>query len=1179
MAAGVVGGAFLSAFLQVLFDRMASREVVSFIRGKKLTEKLLEKLKITLMSVDAVLDDAEDKEIKNLPVKKWLDELKDAVYVADDILDEISIKSGTISPRKVQNFISTSLNLLDRKLGSRIAEVLERLEYILLQKDALGLKEGVGVKQSQKAPTTSLVQESDVYGRHDDKEAIIKLLLSDDPSGNKICVIPIVGMGGIGKTTLAQLVYNNDRVIEKFELKAWVCVSEEFDVFRITKAVLEAVTLETCNITNSELLQLDLRKKLMGKKFLLVLDDIWNENYVDWKDLQSPFLHGALGSKMIVTTRNETVASIMRTIPIHYLKPLSDEECWQLFAKHAFDNNDFNASAALESIGRKIVKKCNGLPLAAKTLGGLLRSKSDVEYWDRILKSDIWELPEAESNVIPSLRLSYHYLPPHLKRCFAYCSIFPKDYEFEKENLILLWMAENLLQQPKGNKRIEEVGDEYFCELVLRSFFQQSQRYKSHFVMHDLINDLARLVGGKFFTRLEDNNSNEHVEREARHLSHVIASRHHSIHFEGLYKANRLRTYLQLRLGYPSLYFLNKVPDDLLAKLRCLRALSLLGDCVHELPDSLGKLRHLRYLDVSDTKISKLPESISNLYNLQTLKAARCHNLNKLPKDMHNLVNLRYLQIIGTPLEGMPSHLSKLRSLQQLSNFIVGNNYGSSIAELGKLSGLRGSLSVQNLKYVFDPKVAVDAKLKEKEYLQELSLFCRSGPWRADSDDSRHEKDVLDKLRPHTNLKVLSINFYTGIEFPKWLAEHSFCNLFSLYLGGCKYCCTLPSLGQLPSLKDLHIEGFDGIVSVGLEFYGNYSFATNEPFPSLEILRFENLSAWEKWCHEVDNAAFPCLRELYIENCPSLVDNLPSNLPSLTNLTIISCWQLASSMPMAPAIRELNIENGGNLEFPGHLYHSLESLRLYGSCDSLQSFPLDLFPNLNDLHILDCLNLQSLTAKEHLQGLTSVIIYKCPNFISFPDKGLPAPNLTRFEISWCKNLMLLPEKMHEILPTLKDLQIENCPEIMVCHGGGFPPNLRSLEIRNCDKLVVHLMHWNLPSLTSLTHMTIQGECKDLESFPEEGLLPASLSKLFIGRFLGLKTLDSKGLLHLTSLKKLHIFNCSKLESITEEPLPSSLINLNIYQCPLLQELCKREKGRHWPKILHIANIRINNELI
>ncbi|XP_062115663.1 putative disease resistance RPP13-like protein 1 [Humulus lupulus] len=250
-------------------------------------------------------------------------------------------------------------------------------------------------------------------------------------------------MGGLGKTTLAQVVYDDDRVQKYFELKVWITVSDEFDIFKITKEIFEGVTTNKCGTENIDELRRKLKEALRGKKFLFVHDDVWNESYSLWDALKSSFESGANGSKILVTTRSTIVASTMATGQIHHLQTLLNEDCWQLFVKHAFGSNfDQNSNKDLQALGRKIVEKCKGLPLALKSLGGLLRCEQNPKKWEDILGSDTWEeLYKKEGSILPALWLSYRHLPTHLKQCFAYCSIFPKDYEFEREKLILLWMA------------------------------------------------------------------------------------------------------------------------------------------------------------------------------------------------------------------------------------------------------------------------------------------------------------------------------------------------------------------------------------------------------------------------------------------------------------------------------------------------------------------------------------------------------------------------------------------------------------------------------------------------------------------------------------------------------------------------------------------------------------------
>ncbi|KAF5469794.1 hypothetical protein F2P56_010354 [Juglans regia] len=1163
-----VGLAFLSAVLGVVFDKMVSPEVVDFMQGRKLTEGLLRKLKTAVLSVNAVLEDAEEKQLTKPFVRDWIDELKDTLYDAEDILDEIATKAlrrkldaeFQTTAGKVRNSVSVFLNPFIHRLEPKIQEVLDRLEHLAKQKDFMGLQVGVlGGKQYPERLSDSFVRESDTFGRDEEKKKVIDLLLSSDASGNEMCVIAIVGMGGIGKTTLAQLVYNDSRVKQHFNLKIWFCVSEEFVVSKVKQSIIEAATSSTCNIEDIELLQVTLQKNLNGKKFLLVLDDVWSDKPIHQEFLSQLLHYGTLGSKILVTTRNESVALAMHAIPPHYLNHLPNNDCWSLFEKHAFRDGSSNADPKIKEIGTQIVKKCKGLPLAIKAIGDLLWSESNVERWTNILKSNLWDLPMEGTNILPALMLSYKYLPSYLKRCFAYCSIFPKDHIFEKDQLVLLWMAEGFLQQSKI-ETMEDVGKRYFDALVSRSIFQQTSRVtNSGFVMHDLVNDLANFVTGQFgVTHLVGDSSNE-IGKRTRYLSYFDESSHkfkNKIE-EGLLKAKQLRTFLLL--GFSNRWLRKiKMPRTLL----CLRVLSLGYVELTKLPDSIGKMKYLRYLDVSNARnLKRLPDSICNLCNLQTLKLSGCWNLDRLPRDMRKLINLHHLEIDETDnLKEMPIKMGRLNCLQTLSKFVVNKHdsaNGSSIGELRKLKNLRGKLLIIRLQNVRTADDASDASLKDKAYLEELVLEWNALDQVFGIPES--QRGVLENLQPHENLKSLSIGHYGGRGFPDWIGGLP--SLSKVELIDCKYCSALPPLGHLPFLNKLYIKGLDEVVTVGPEFYGNSSNSSMKPFGSLKFLRLENMSNWDIWLHsggENEVEIFSQLEELYIMNCPKLRAKLHVHPPSLAKLAINNCQ---------------------NCELPmDQQFSSLEVLFLKDCCDSLTSFPLDLFPNLKSFRIEGCMNLQSLEQHGGDLVISKIGIWRCPKFVSFPKGGLRAPNLAMSSLKDCESLRLMPDKMHILLPSLRYLELVNCPEVESFPEEGLPSNLKKIKILTCKKLIANSWKETLPCIEWLKIGSDKSE-DHVESFPGELLLPTTLTYLCIESIGNLKSLD-EGFQHLTSLVQLDIIDCPKLKYMPEQGFSASLRFLQIEKCDrvLMKEL-KSKKGKEWLKVARVPSIAIDGRFI
>ncbi|KAL4394126.1 hypothetical protein AHAS_Ahas02G0120800 [Arachis hypogaea] len=588
MAGAVIGGAFLSGFINVVFDRFLFIEAANLVLGEKLGPDLVERLQTALLAAEALVLDAEQKQLENEFVRKWLHSLRDAVYKADDLLDSVFTKAATRKEVPISTFLPRFImNYKDREMIIEIKRVVRRIVDLEKCKESLGLEKiPTRSSSSWRTPSTSLVREN-VYGREDDQVALIKMLY--DNNQHQLSVIFVVGIGGVGKTTLAQ--YNAS------------------------------------------------------------------------------------------------------------------------FPKIS------NGSSELEGIGRKIVKKCDGLPLAAETLGRLLRTKHDVKEWSKILMSNIWGFSVTDSKIIPALFISYFHLPAYLKRCFVYCSLYPKGYQFDKDELVLLWMAEDLLRPAKRGETLVEIGRECFDDLASKLFFKQVQDNGGYFVMHDLLHDLAKFLAGDFFCCLEEHGEEEEIRTMTHHLSYRSLRHTMPKYFSSIDKAKSLRTFLhinhlprrkmsQLNLLPPS-FGMENAARDVLSKFKYLRVLSF--HKLDVLPDLIGELIHLRYLDLSWTHINVLPESLCNLYNLQTLKLQNCLNLTMLPNGMHNLVNLQHLDIRRTPLEEMPREMGKLKYLQHLNYFVVGKQEDNGIKELGGLSNLHEALEILKLENVTSSSEAMAA--------------------------------------------------------------------------------------------------------------------------------------------------------------------------------------------------------------------------------------------------------------------------------------------------------------------------------------------------------------------------------------------------------------------------------------------------------------------------------------
>lgn len=672
--------------------------------------KELKKLEGTLKMIRDVLDDAEARQEKEKALRGWLKKLKDVAFEIDDLVDDAALEAVKSENKKIPGIKGKVRNIssiphsikFKSKIAHKAKGIREKLDEIAAERSKFHLQENVTIEGNYREnkiarESSSLVIESEVYGREKDKEEIIDFLINTG-STNSLEVMAIVGMGGLGKTTIAQLVYNDERVQNHFENLIWVSVNKNFDIRRITKYILESVTESSADL-NLELLQRKLKNRLGGKRFLLVLDDVWNENSEKWDQLRALLTIGALGSKVIVTTRSTRVASIMGAVTPYILTGLSKEDCWLLFEKRAFTSGTNEASSNLVTIGKQIVRKCGGVPLAAKVLGSLMRFKRRESEWLTIRDNDIWNIPDAENEILPSLMLSYICLPSYLKPCFTYCALFPKNETICISVLSELWMAEGFIQHTGSRAELKDVCMEYVEELLSRSLFQDDSSYDGQTVcrikMHDLVHDLAYYVAGEECSIVKTDGTTN-ITENTRYSSFVCKN---GPVLDSL-KSSEIPSNLRTLYLVPSVdnrskehehehqkYFLNSI----CSKFILLRALYLGCYPVRELPTSLRKLAHLRYLDLSRTSLEALPLEIGHLQNLRTLCLGRCSLLKKLPDSIGELCNLIVLELCGcTGLSSLPDSIGKLTSLQELDlTYCRIESLPESIVKLINLKSLR----------------------------------------------------------------------------------------------------------------------------------------------------------------------------------------------------------------------------------------------------------------------------------------------------------------------------------------------------------------------------------------------------------------------------------------------------------------------------------------------------------
>ncbi|XP_015083468.1 putative disease resistance protein RGA1 [Solanum pennellii] len=957
------------AFLQIMLENLNCfiQGELGLVLGFK---DEFEKLQSTFTTIQAVLQDAHRKQLKDKAIENWLQKLNAAAYEADDILDECKTEAPIIQKKNKYGCYHPNVITFRHKIGKRMKKIMEKLDAIAAERIKFHLDERTIERQVATRQTGFVLNEPQVYGRDKDKDEIVKILINN---AQQLSVLPILGMGGLGKTCLAQMVFNDQRVTDHFHPKIWICVSEDFNEKRLIKEIVEFIEGRPL-LGDMDLapLQKKLQDLLNGKRYLLVLDDVWNEDQDKWAKLRQALKVGASGASVLTTTRLEKVGSIMATLQPNELSNLSQEDCWLLFMQCAFGHQE-EMNHNLVAIGKVIVKKCGGVPLAAKTLGGILRFKREERQWEHVRDSEIWNLPQDESSILPALRLSYHHLPLDLRQCFSYCAVFPKDTKMEKENLISLWMAHGFLLS-KGNLELEDVGNEVWNELYLRSFFQEIEvKYdRTYFKMHDLIHDLATSL---FSASTSSSNVRE-------------------INVEGYLHMMSIG-FTEVVSSYSPLH---------LTKFVSLRVLNLSSIELKQLPSSIGDLVHLRYLNLSGSTMHSLPEQLCMLHNLQILDLHDCFSLSCLPNKTSKLCSLRNLLLNGCcALTCMPPKIGSLRCLKTLSHFVVGRKKGSQLDELRNLN-LYGSISITQLERVKNDRDAKEANLSAKANLHSLSMsWDINEPRRYESEEVK----VLEALKPHPNLTSLLITGFRGFRLPKWMNHSVLINVVSIAIKSCENCSCLPPFGELPCLESLVLhEGSAEVEYIDVDS----GYTTRIRFPSLRKLiidKFRNLKGlWKKEGEE----QFPVLEEMEIEQCPVFV--FPT-LSSVKKLELVH-WDKADatcfrSISNVNTLTSLSISSNKVTSLPEEMFKSLENLKDLEIC----------FYNLEELPS----SLASLNALKILE------LVSCGALESLPEEGVKRlTSLKELSIYDCKKIKCLPEGLQH-LTELTILRIIQCPEL------------------------------------------------------------------------------------------------------------------------------------------------------